>query len=153
MKLTDFCKKLIASISLNFSNQLQLIDNSLRYVLCNELKMQIQNIYIFIKNTTTYYIYYIYLPIIKHFLGFFRVRIRVREAIGLHGKLSPSLLQPVSQKHTMTFYAHYCLDCQMMYFGRELNVIKPCVRCGSINVLNGPLMNSKEKSAALSVNN
>ncbi|OQA02278.1 MAG: hypothetical protein BWY69_01161 [Planctomycetes bacterium ADurb.Bin401] len=46
-----------------------------------------------------------------------------------------------------TFYAHYCLDCQMMYFGRELNVIKPCVRCSSKNVLNGPLMNSKEKSA------
>ncbi|OHB58813.1 MAG: hypothetical protein A2Y12_00225 [Planctomycetes bacterium GWF2_42_9] len=51
------------------------------------------------------------------------------------------------------FYAHYCLDCQMMYFGRELNVIKPCVRCSSTNVLNGSLMNSKEKSAALSVNN
>jgi len=51
------------------------------------------------------------------------------------------------------FYAHYCLDCQMMYFGREKNVIKPCVRCGSKNVLNGPLMASKEKlSAMLPVN-
>jgi predicted nucleic acid-binding Zn-ribbon protein len=45
------------------------------------------------------------------------------------------------------FYAHYCLDCQMMYFGTELKVVKPCVRCGSRNVLNGPLMDSKEKSA------
>ncbi|OHB60854.1 MAG: hypothetical protein A2Y12_10115 [Planctomycetes bacterium GWF2_42_9] len=51
------------------------------------------------------------------------------------------------------FYAHYCLDCQMMYFGRELNVVKPCVRCGSKNVLNGPLMNSKEKSANVAENN
>jgi len=53
----------------------------------------------------------------------------------------------VIKNERKTFYAHYCLDCQMMYFGREKNVIKPCVRCGSKNVLNGPLMNSKEKSA------
>jgi len=48
-----------------------------------------------------------------------------------------------------TFYAHYCLDCQMMYFGREKNVIKPCVRCSSTNVLNGPLMASKENRQTL----
>ena len=57
------------------------------------------------------------------------------------------------KKEIKHFFAHYCLDCQMMYFGKELNVIKPCVRCGSKNVLNGPLMNSKEKSAALLINN
>ncbi|OHB57652.1 MAG: hypothetical protein A2Y12_20805 [Planctomycetes bacterium GWF2_42_9] len=41
----------------------------------------------------------------------------------------------------------------MMYFGKELNVVKPCVRCSSKNVLNGPLMNSKEKSANVAENN
>jgi tRNA G26 N,N-dimethylase Trm1 len=147
MKLIDFYKKLIASISLKISNLLQLIDNSLQYVLRNELEMQIQNLYIFIKNTTTYCIYYIYPPIIKHFLAFLRVRIRVREAISCKKKLSPSLQNQSGEKHSRRFYAHYCVDCQMMYFGRELNVVKPCVRCGSTNVLNGPLMASKEKSA------
>ncbi|OHB60771.1 MAG: hypothetical protein A2Y12_06990 [Planctomycetes bacterium GWF2_42_9] len=68
-------------------------------------------------------------------------------------KLFRSVDMQSNQKQFLTFYAHYCLDCQMMYFGRELNVIKPCVRCGSKNVLNGPLMDLKEKSANVAENN
>jgi len=147
MKLIDFYKKLIASISLEISNLLQLIDNSLRYVLRNELKMQILNIYILIYNTTTYCIYYIYPSLIKHFLAFLRVCVRVCEAMSWSPKLSLPISSPSSEKVLQTFYAHYCVDCQMMYFGKELNVVKPCVRCGSKNVLNGPLIASKEKSA------
>ncbi len=149
MKLIDFYKKLIVSISLEISNILQPIDNSLRYVLRNESKMQILKIYILINNTTTYCIYYIYPSIIEHFLAFLRVRIRVRARTGSSIKkiILPFVNKQSGKKHLMTFYAHYCLDCQMMYFGKELNVIKPCVRCGSKKVLNGPLIASKEKSA------
>lgn len=153
MKLIDFHKKLIVSISLEISNLLQLIDNSLRYVLRNELKIQMLNIYILIYNTTTYCIYYIYPSLIKHFLAFLRVCVRVCEVMSFRSKLSPLLQKQSGEKYFLTFYAHYCLDCQMMYFGTELNVIKPCIRCSSTNVINGPLMNSKEKSAALLVNN
>ena len=42
----------------------------------------------------------------------------------------------------MIFYPHYCYDCQMQYFGVEQNAVKPCPRCGSTNVINGPLMYS-----------
>lgn len=60
-------------------------------------------------------------------------------------KLFRSVDDQLAQKHFLTFYAHYCLDCQMMYFGTELNVVKPCIRCGSTKVLNGPQINSKER--------
>jgi hypothetical protein len=73
------------------------------------------------------------------------VRARIGNAI--RKIIFPFVNKQSGKNKSMTFYAHYCLDCQMMYFGSELNVIEPCVRCGSTNVLNGPLIDSKEKSA------
>ena len=66
---------------------------------------------------------------------FSRLRVRTRGLVQLEKILSPFVNKQSGNKKSMTFYAHYCLDCQMMYFGIERNVLKPCVRCGSKNVL------------------
>ena len=149
MKPIDFFYKPIAPIARVILSLLQPIDNLLHGVVRNRFKSQIvEYIYIYINYYYLLTYFYIY-PLISNFLGFFHVCVRVcvREAIGLKKRLSPG------SNDRLTFYAHYCLDCQMMYFGKELNVVKPCVRCSSKNVLNGPLMNSKEKSANVAENN
>jgi len=133
MKPIDFLNKPIALIGSKFSNLLQPIVNLLHGVARNRFELQVyENIYIYIYY---YYLltYYSIYPLTHDFLAFFHacVRVCVREAIGLKKRLSPG------SNDRLTFHAHYCLDCQVMYFGREKNVIKPCVRCSSKNVLNG----------------
>jgi len=149
MKPIDFSHSPIAPIVFGIFSLLQLIANLLYMPVSNRFELQVLgNIYIYKKYIylLTYYSIYTLTFI---FWGVFHARIRAcaREAIGLIPKLSMPISSPSCKKVILTFYAHYCLDCQMMYFGKELNVVKPCIRCGSTNVINGPLMSSKEKSA------
>jgi len=87
----------------------------------------------------------LYIPQYTLKTAFAHARACAREA----KKLFRSVDTQSNQKQFLTFYAHYCLDCQMMYFGRERNVLKPCVRCSSKNVLSC----STNKSANVAENN
>ena len=81
--------------------------------------------------------------------AFAHARVRARIGFLIRKIISLFVNKQSGKKNSMTFYAHYCLDCEMMYFGREKNVLKPCVRCGSKNVLSG----STNKSANVAENN